>query len=303
MKKYDSKFQIPNSNGGFTLIEILIVLLVVLIVLSIAIVSGRNLNNSVNLENTAKSINAKIKIAKSRSISALNGTNHSIHFEADKITLFEGSSFNVSAPTNEVFVFSDNIRIKIPTGLSGGDNIIFDRLVGSTNNTGSVDIEVISDSSKTKQIIINSDGQTSLSSFQASVEPLIMNNRHVHFNLVWDIETATTLSLEWVDPDTFPETFLVIENINIASHLNNDETVFDWTGTVTVQSVDQEIRIHSWLNGGSTVLCIIREQTEDEKLYIYTDSGLNRKDIAVYENVSGVSSVVAGANGGTMYIQ
>jgi len=307
MRKYSYKMlhvtrYTLHDNKGFTLIEVLIVVLVVLAILSIAITSGRNFNDSVNLENTAKGINSKIKLAKSRSISALNGTNHSIHFEADKVTVFEGSTFNASASTNEVFIFSDNIEIDIPTGLSGGDDLIFDRLVGSTSNAGSIDIGAISDPSKTKQIIVNSDGQTSLNSFQTSIEPLIMNARHVHFHLGWDIKNATTLSLEWVDPDNF-DSHIITEDIDVASHLNGDQTVFDWTGTVTVQSVGQEIRIHSWLDGGFTVLCIIREQTETDKLFIYTDSGLAKKDIAIYEDVSGVVNVLADTHGGTIDIQ
>ena len=298
----NSKFKIQNSNGGFTLIEVLIVVLIVLAILSIAITSGRNFNDSVNLENTAKGINSKIKLAKSRSVSALNGTNHSVHFEADKITVFEGSTFNVSASTNEVFTFSDNIRIDIPTGLSGGDDLIFDRLVGSTSNTGNIDIEVISDSSETKQIIVNSDGQTSLNSFQTSTESIITNARHVHFHLNWNIKDATTLSLEWVDPDNL-DSHIVTEDIDITTYLNSDQSVFDWTGSVTVDSVDQRMRIHSWLAGTSTVLCIIRDQTEEEKLLMYTDSGMTKKDIAVYENVGGVVNVSADTHGGTMDVQ
>ena len=247
----NSKFKIQNSSGGFTLIEVLIVVLIVSAILSIAITSGRNFNDSVNLENTAKGINSKIKLAKSRSVSALNGTNHSVHFEADKITVFEGSIFNVSASTNEVFTFSDDIGINIPTGLSGGDDLIFDRLVGSTINTGNIDIEVISDSSKTKQIIVNSDGQTSLNSFQTSAKSIITNARHVHFHLNWNIKDATTLSLEWVDPDNL-DSHIVTEDIDIATYLNSDQSVFDWTGSVTVDSVDQKMRIDGWLVGVST---------------------------------------------------
>ena len=300
MKKHN--YKTLHDNKGFTLIEVLIVVLVILAILSIAITSGRNFNDSVNLENTAKSINAKIKLAKARSVSALNGTNHSVRFEADKITIFEGSTFNVSVSTNEVFTFSDDIRIDIPTGLSGGDDLIFDRLVGSTNNTGNIDIEVISDSSKTKQIIVNSDGQTSLNAFQTSTGPLITNARHVHFYLNWNIKDATTLSLKWVDPDNL-DAHIITEDINIADYLSDDQSVFDWTGSVTVNSVDQEMRIHSWLAGTFTVLCVIRDQTEEEKLLIYTDSGLPKKDIVIYENVGGAVSVSADTHGGTMDIK
>ncbi|MCK4592367.1 prepilin-type N-terminal cleavage/methylation domain-containing protein [Candidatus Parcubacteria bacterium] len=274
-----------HDKSGFSLVEILVVVFIVSIMLSVAIISGRSFNDSINLENTVKSIDMKIKLAKSRSISALNGTNHSVHFKADKVVVFEGNTFDASAPTNEVLVFSDNIKINMPVSLSGGgDDLIFNRLIGSTYNPGNINIEVKNDPSKTKQIIINSDGQTSLNSFQTSIEPLITNARHMHFHLDWDIKNATTLSLEWRDPDF--DSHIITNDIDIASHLNDDQSIFDWTGTVVVDAVDQKMRIHSWLDASNhTVLCIIREQTENDKLYIYTDAGT--KDIATYENIDG----------------
>lgn len=272
-----------HDKSGFSLVEILVVVFIASIILSIAIISGRSFNDSMNLENTAKSIDMKIKLAKSRSISALNGVNHSVHFEADRIVVFEGDTFDDSALTNEIFVFSDNIKINIPVSLSGGgNNLIFDRLTGSTDNPGNINIEVISDPSKTKQIIINSDGQTSLNSFQISAEPLITNARHVHFYLDWEIKNATILTLEWVNES---EVTLATNNIDIASYFNDNQDIFDWTGVTEVSAVNQEIRIHSWLEGDYTVLCIIREQTENDKLYIYTDG--KDKEIAIYENVAG----------------
>ncbi|MCK5084993.1 MAG: prepilin-type N-terminal cleavage/methylation domain-containing protein [Candidatus Pacebacteria bacterium] len=295
MKKFNSKFQ-----KGFSLIEIIVVVFIASIILSIVIISGRSFDDSINLENTAKSIDMKIKLAKSRSISALNGTNHSVHFEADKVVVFEGDTFDAFAPANEVYVFSDNIKINIPVGLIGGGNdLVFNRLIGSTNTSGNISIEVINDPSKTKQIVINSDGQTSLNSFQTSIEPLITNARHVHFHLGWNVKDATVLSLKWVDEF---EVALATNDIDIASYLSAGESVFDWVGETAVSGFDQEIRIQSWLDASDhSVLCIIREQTENDKLYIFTDAGA--KDIATYEEIAGEVVVELGFDGGVMEIQ
>lgn len=289
-----------HDKSGFSLIEILIVISVISIVLSITVVAGRNFSDSINLENTVKGIDMKIKLAKSRSISALNGTNHGVHFEADKIVVFEGDTFDALASTNEIFTFSDNIKINTPVGLIGGNNLVFNRLIGSTNNSGNISVEVINDPSKIKQIVINSNGQTSLNSFQNSIEPLISNARHVHFHLGWNIKDATTLSLKWVDG--FEAPLAPTNDIDIASYLSADESVFDWTGTTLVDGVDQEMRIHSWLDAsGHSVLCIIKEQTENDKLYIFTDAGA--KDIAIYENIPGEVDVTPDFDGGIMEIQ
>ncbi len=290
-----------NDKSGFSLIEILAVISVISIVLGIAVINGKNFNNSIELENTAKSVDAKIKLAKSYSIGAKNGVNYGVHFEGDKAVVFEGSAFVDGSPTNEIFVFSDKIEINMPVSLAGGgSDLVFDRLVGSTDNFGSIEMRVISDPSKTKQIIINPDGQTSLNSFQSSAGSLVKNARHVHFNLGWDIASATTLTLKWVNG---VEATLATNNINIASNLNADQSVFDWTGATLVSvGNNQEIRIHGWLDAGNyTVLCVMREQTENDKLYIFTDGGA--KDIVTYENVSGEVIVEPDFDGGTMEIQ
>jgi len=294
------KFQAPNSNKGFTLVEILAVISVIAIVLSLAIINGRNFNDSIELENTAKSIDTKIKLAKAYSIGARNGANYGVHFEAGKIVIFEGNTFDAGALTNEIFVFSDKIEIIEINLAGGGSDLVFDRLVGSTSNFGSIKMGVISEPSKTKQIIINSDGQTSLNSFQSSAGSIIKNARHVHFNLGWNIADATTLSLKWVDG--FEAPLAPTNDINIASYLSSDESVFDWTGATSVNGVDQEMRIHSWLDASDhSVLCIIREQTENDKLYIFTDGG--SKNIATYENVSGEVVAEPDFDGGIMEIQ
>jgi prepilin-type N-terminal cleavage/methylation domain-containing protein len=296
----NTRDKINNSNKGFSLIEILVVISIISIVLSIAVINGRNFNNSIDLENTVKSVDAKIKLAKAYSIGAKNETNYGVHFEADKVVVFRGSAFIDGAPTNENFIFSSKIKINMPVNLAGGgSDLVFDRLVGSTSNFGSIEMSVISEPSKTKQIIINSDGQTSLSSFQSSSNSIIKNARHAHFSLGWNIASATTLTLRWVDGF---ENTLAINNINIASNLNADQSVFDWTGTTQVDGVDQEIRIHSWLDASNnTVLCVMRKQTENKKLYIFTNPGL--KDIATYENVSGEVNVTQGFYGGIMDVK
>jgi prepilin-type N-terminal cleavage/methylation domain-containing protein len=296
----NSKFQIPNFKNGFTFIEILAVISIISIALSIAIINGRNFNNSIELENTVKSIDAKIKLAKAYSIGARNGTNYGVHFESDKAVIFEGDTFIDGAPANETFVFSDKIEVNTVSLAGGGSDLIFDRLVGSTSNFGNIEIVVISEPSKTKQIIINSDGQTSLSSFQSSADSIVKNARHAHFNLGWNIASATTLSLKWVDG--FGNPLAPINNINIASYLNAGGTEFDWTGTTLVSGVNQEMRIHSWLDeSNNTVLCVMRKQTENKKLYIFVDGGA--KNIAIYENVSGEVVVEPDFDGGIMEIQ
>ncbi|MDF1498095.1 MAG: type II secretion system protein [Patescibacteria group bacterium] len=295
--------KIINDEKGFTMIEVVVVISIMLIIMGIVISSGRTLNDTINLKNTTKGINTKIKLAKSRSISALNGTNYGIYFKPSRVVIFKGDTFVDGNPSNEVYTFSNKIKISninlvSPPGT--GSDVVFNRLIGSTLNVGTVEVQVISDPSKTRQIVINSDGQTSFGAFQTSTNSIIKNARHVHFNLGWKIESSTVLSLKWVDDFGVER---AKTDIDISTYFDDVNDIFDWTGTTLVDGVSQEIRIHSWPDGSlNTVLCLIREQTEEQKLQIFTDAGA--KNIATYENVgAGIVNVNAEFDGGIMEIQ
>ena len=288
--------QEENNKNGFTLIEMLLVIGLVLVIFGITISVGRDFSSNIDLENTAKGISSKIKLAKSQSISALNGTHYSVRVEPSKIVIFEGSAYTAGLLTNSEYIFSDKIEI-FAHSLGGGDDIVFSRLTGLTNNSGTISLRVINDPSNWKQIFINSDGQISLGAFQTSVDSPIQNARHVHFDLGWKIEDSTQLTLQWVDA---VDVQIAIINIDIASYFDVANDIFDWTGIIPVDGVNQEIRIHSWLDG-HTVLCVTREQTETQKLKIFTGPGV--KNIATYIKNGGGATVQKGFDVGTMSIQ
>lgn len=289
--------QEENKKNGFTLIEMLLVIGLVLVIFGITMSVGRDFSSNIDLENTVKGISSKIKLAKSQSISALNGTHYGVRVKPSKIVIFEGSTYTEGLLTNSEYVFSDKIEI-FAHSLGGGDDIIFSRLTGLTNNSGTINVRVINNPSNWKQIFINSDGQISLDAFQTSVDSPIQNARHVHFALGWEIEDSTQLTLRWVDA---VDVQIARTDIDIASYFDVANDVFDWTGITLVDGVNQEIRIHSWLDGnGHTVLCVMREQTETQELNIFTD---DPKNIATYKNNGGVISVQADFHGGAMSIQ
>lgn len=287
-------------KAGFTLIEVLVVIAIILIISSVVVVRRDGFNSKIDLENTVMSIDSKIKLARSRSISAFNGESHGIHFDSDQIVIFQGDVYIEGDSTNEAFVFSEKNEINIINLTGGGDDLVFKRLTGETENFGNIGISVIGSPSYSRQILINSDGQSSLKLFQTSSSSLIQNARHVHFELGWAINTADTLSLRWVDDS---ENEMAINNITIVSYFNGSDNSFDWEGVTMVGLVEQKISIHGWEESGNTILCIMRENTEEEKLYIYADDGIFTYDIAVYEDTGSQVEVTVGDDGGVMTIK
>ncbi len=284
----NSKFQ--NKNG-FTLIEVLIVISILVIMIGIAATIGRSFSDTVNLDNSAKMVGTNIKLAKTRSVNALNDTNYGVHFEDNYIVIFAGNTFVEGDPANEIINLSDGIKTQ-NISFAGGGDLVFSRLTGVTNNPGSIEITLVKDLSKIRQIVVNKEGQVNYTSFQTSVAAPITNARHVHYDLAWNIENSAVLRLEWtVDFDT------VTNNIDMASYFNSDKTVFDWYGTTEVDGSDQTLRVHGWLDEfDETVLCVIRDQTESNILDIYfIDGGIPKKITTYTANADGTVSVAPDA--------
>lgn len=290
------------KNKGFTLIEVLVVIFIMSLILSIVIMSGRSFSDSVNLDNASKNIESKIKLAKMRSIGAYNQTNYGVHFESGRVVVFAGDTYVDGAPTNEVLNLPGNIEIYSINLAGGGSDMIFNRLTGETSYYGTVGVRTANDISKTRQINVNFEGQGSFNSFQSSSVSPIVNARHVHFSLGWNIQNATILRLEWLDGFGNPT---ITTNVDTIPYFNGDKTIFDWEGATTVSGAAQNLRIHSWLDGSNnTVLCVMRDQTESQKLNIYFVDGIAKEIAAYVKNADGTVTVTPNAiYGGTMEIQ
>ncbi|MBU4141829.1 prepilin-type N-terminal cleavage/methylation domain-containing protein [Patescibacteria group bacterium] len=280
-----------NKEKGFTLIEIIIVIAIISIITVISIVSWRSFSDATALGNTAKMIETKIKLAKSYSLSALNDVNYGVHLEAANVTIFPANvAYNPVGLNNQVFALTDGVEI-----YSGaGNNIVFSRLTGVTDDAGAIGIRIIKRPSKTKTISINAQGQTGTDSFEASSIPPIVedtanniNARHIHFNLsAWSIQSnppITDLIFRKGDGT-------LIESINTASFFNAG--IFDWQGSVTVDAVAQNLRIHT-LDTNGTTLCVIRDRMQNSKTIkiSFIDSGITKEIVTYTENVDGTVTV------------
>lgn len=313
-----------EKQKGFTLIEVLLVIAIMSIIVTVSLSSWQSFSDSTNLGDTAKMIETKIKLAKSYSLSALNDANYGIRFEADRITLFDAVTSTDIVPsydlTDGVEIYEiglsgaggggtcnnnsikDNGEIGVDCGGGGclacSTEVIFSRLTG-VGNSGTVGIRVKRDTSKTKTITINSQGQTGTDTFGVSTISPINNARHVHYNLNWNIKNATVLTLAWTDSLGNP---LATNSVTpIASYFNATQSMFDWTGTTLVKvGVSQKIRIHSWVDGlDNTILCVMRDQTETDTLKI----SFNAAVIATYTNNSGTITVTPGLTVNSMALQ
>lgn len=152
-----------KKNTGVTFIEILIVVAIIGVISSIVFINLSQFRNEQVLKNTAVDIVSLLNKARSNTLSSLNSTNYSVHFEQGQVVLFVGPIYSASNVTNEPMVFSTAVMIVIPSGinLGGGADVTYKRLTGDTIG-GTITIQLVSDAVKQKTITISPTGVASV---------------------------------------------------------------------------------------------------------------------------------------------
>jgi prepilin-type N-terminal cleavage/methylation domain-containing protein len=125
---------------GFTLIEILVVIVIMAILVTIVLSVFPKFNKSQALDKDAETIVQILRQARSQTLSSKNATQYGVHFGSSAATLFSGSTYSSSASDNQVFTLQTSDLI-VSTGLTGGgSDVIFIRLSGETSQYGTITV-------------------------------------------------------------------------------------------------------------------------------------------------------------------
>jgi prepilin-type N-terminal cleavage/methylation domain-containing protein len=127
---------------GFTLIEIILAVAILLIIASIIIKSYSQFNKNVSLKTEVGRIASLIYRAKSDTISSRGGMQYGVHFESNKVVLFQGDIYSSGASTNENFPLSQSLSISAIILTGGGSDLVFQRLTGTTATPGSITVKL-----------------------------------------------------------------------------------------------------------------------------------------------------------------
>jgi len=281
-----------QNQEGFTLIEILIVISVIVILLGLGLVGFRFFERGTELDTTAQHILATIKLTQTKTLASEDASQYGVHFENDKYVLFKGDTYQEGGADNSVYQIPGRLEIYNIDLSDAGDDVIFQRISGYTQQSGEIGLRIISEPGRIRTIVIQSSGLIELKTTPYSPPDPITDSKHLHFDLGWSIQNSITLTLN------FPDTPEVTEDINMADYFNGDETKFDWRDEIDVNGENQELHIHTHsLDAFNTILCIHRDRKKNNKpLQVSIDS----KDIVSYD-ADGTAYV--GAYGGTVEVQ
>lgn len=282
-----------NFSMGFTFIEVLIAVAIVTTLSTIALISFNTARVVHNLNTSTQNVLSVLRFAQARTLAGENDSVWGVHLASNQITLFQGNTY-ASSPLTQIYALPGSLQL---TGIllnGGGSDVIFKRITGETDQTGTFILNVIADSSHSRSVTVDGSGKVyETTSFPSASVSRLVDTRHRSFTLGWSIKTATTLTLTFADPPSAN----TVQNIAMTSYFDPGKTKFDWSGTVTAGGIDQVLRIHTTtLTDTDTVLSVDRDcRKNNKKLTIAIDS----KTIATYE--ADCTNITVGTFGGTIF--
>lgn len=151
-----------SSPTGFTLIEILIVVVILGGILSTTIISLSKFHRAQVLRTTSEEIISLLNDARSRTFSSENSSQYGVHVTSSDATLYIGPTYTSGTSTNKVTTIDSLVSISSISLNGGVSDVLFNRLSGDTNGYGTITLQLVSDATKQKVITILKTGTVSV---------------------------------------------------------------------------------------------------------------------------------------------
>jgi len=123
-------------KSGFSFIELFIVLSILAILIAIILSTFVSIRKNEALNKDTENIVQILRQARSETLTSQNASQYGVHFSAQMITIYTGPTYSSPNATNRDFILGEDDSIITINLASGGNNIIFNRLTGETNQNG-----------------------------------------------------------------------------------------------------------------------------------------------------------------------
>ena len=234
------------KRKGFTMLEIMLVLGLFSILLVLSLPALRSFEKTSDVTNAKDEIVSVLRIAHSKTLASESDTRYGVYFDdiADphQYVLFQGDSY-----ASRVVAFDEVHKLGASVEFSsisfgGGKEVVFDRVVGTTSQSGSTVLEYKADSTKGETIYVERSGNIEVgASATATDTDRVKDYRHAHVDYegrTIDVSLATseTMTLNF-------SPFLVTEDILLFDYVSDGQ--LNWEGNITVDGDVQTIKIHT----------------------------------------------------------
>jgi len=283
------------SKTGFTLIELLVIIGLIVIMAASIVAAFHYYGAKSDLSGTATRLVSLLRLAQNKTLASENEGPWGIHFDLvstpQKFTLFNGQSFATRDHNfDKDYKLSKGIQLSNINLAGGGNEIVFTKVYGTTQQIGQVSLWLTTDHSQTETIYIDGSGKVqAVSEVAGSDSQRVKDFRHSHLDYSRTIDILNEKIKLTFNQEGTP----VVTEIPIASSLVDNQ--FYWEVELSVAGSMQKVLIHTHrLNSPDTQFCIHRDGQDNSKSLMVDISGdiVLSPDLVSY-NASG-SNVVKG---------
>jgi prepilin-type N-terminal cleavage/methylation domain-containing protein len=142
--------KIFTHKRGFSLIEILVVTSIIAMLAGLGLIVGMDSIRQNTFQSEQRLLADVLEKARSRALHNMFESPHGVHIENAGYTIFRGSTYNATSPTNETFPKNPSFAV------SGASDITFAQLSGNSSFAG---VLMITDGIRSRNISLNNEGR------------------------------------------------------------------------------------------------------------------------------------------------
>ncbi len=142
---------------GFSLVEFIGIFAVTLITTAIVVGGFLGFKRGSELTLAKEHTLSQLREAKTRTLAARDNAAWGTRFEVDRIILFK-ESYSAGALENETIILPASAEISAIALAGGGNDAIFKRLTGETDQYGTITIRLKAEPTKIQTIVIQQSG-------------------------------------------------------------------------------------------------------------------------------------------------
>lgn len=252
---------------GATFIELLVVISVLIILIAMSGQVFVFFQKGSTLNNTTQEIISILRLAQNKTLASEKADQYGVYFNTSidphEYIIFKGSDFTSrDISFDKIYTIPKALEI-YNINLASGNEVVFDRLTGITNQPGDISIRIKDDLTKSRTIYVEGSGQVGLNFPSVPSNSRIEDSRHVHFDYSRNIDTLTeSLNLTFRDNgSSYNYSIVIADNLK-------DGQIY-WQGTIDAGGEEQELIIHTHrLNSPDTQFCIHRDRGYTRSLEI-----------------------------------
>jgi len=277
----NSKFIIRNSYGkGFTLIEVIIVVAILVVLMSVSVASWVLIQQKSNIDSASDEFAGVVKLAQNETVNSKQDAEFGVYVDAQsaphKYILFRGASYAARQASFDRTYILPKIVEFFAVNLGGGNEVVFKKVTGATDQPGSVSLRLKADASQNKTVYMSNNGVIGFDAPVSIQDTSLKDSRHVTFDYNRSINTGSENIILNFENDA------AITTIPIMLFLDSAGQIF-WEGEVLVAGQSQAIKIHTTrLNSPNTQFSVHRDGRYNTKSLKISISGDASGTIAEY---------------------